>query len=92
MLKIMTKKEIQKIMSTKLDYKKAGMFLHCKTCLDKFLGSKDNKKMSPRDFGSYEISDYVFTYPNKLKANILVLWCKRCGKEVWDSRHLTHLF
>ena len=92
MLKKMTKKEIQKIMNTKLDYKKAGMFLHCKNCLDPFLKSKEHEKMSARDWGEYEISDYVFTYPNKLKANILVLWCKRCGKEVWDSRYLTHLF
>lgn len=87
-----SKKEMQKIMNTKLDYKKAGMFLHCKSCLDSFLGSKKHEKMSARDYGEYEISDYVFTHPDKTTANILVFWCKRCGKEVWDSRHLTHLF
>ena len=92
MKKRFNKKEIQKIMDKKLDYKKAGMFLHCKSCLNKFLGSEANKKMSPRDFGSYEISDYIFTYPDKKTANILVFWCKRCGKSVWDSRFLTHLF
>lgn len=88
----MNKKEIKEIMSKKLDYKKAKMFLHCKNCIDPFIDSNLHEVMTPRDYGNYEMSTHTFRYPNGDIANILVLWCKRCKKQVWDSRFLTHLF
>lgn len=89
---ITNKANIKKIQSQKLDYKKAGMFLHCKHCMDGFLGGGLHEIMTPRDFGMYEISDYPFEYPDGATANIMAVWCKRCGRRVWDSRHLQPLY
>lgn len=68
------------------------MFMHCKHCAEKFIGSEEHSKKSPRDKFSYEISSYPFTYPNGETCQIFAVWCKTCGRPVWDSRHLTHLF
>lgn len=88
------KEDRQKIEDTKLDYQKAEMFLHCESCLKDFMDSIDYKAsmLSPRDAMSYEVSSYPFTYPNGVTANIIVVWCKDCGKKVWDTRHMTHLY
>lgn len=92
----LTKKQAIKTHKIKLNYKGAGMFLHCKHCLSKYLKARKKNngvsKESPRGTIHYEASDYVFTYPNGIKANILVIWCKTCGRSIWDSRHLTNLY
>lgn len=90
----LSSEEIKKTSKIKLDYEKANQFLHCKDCLTKFLKSADYKAglFSPKEYMEYEVSSYPFKYPNGHTANILVVWCKKCGKEVWDSRHLTHIY
>jgi hypothetical protein len=84
----MKKSDIGKTMKIKLDYKKANMFAHCNHCLKKGLPYNE----SPDSYMNYQMTSYPFTYPDKTKANILVVWCKKCKREIWDSRHLTHLF
>ncbi|MFA6972514.1 MAG: hypothetical protein WC208_14110 [Gallionella sp.] len=82
-----TKDEIKEIQTAVLDYKDCGMFLHCKTCIP----SKIPFGQSAKEFCSYEIA----TYPLKVGkgvTNIITIWCKHCGKLVWDSRHLRHLY
>lgn len=81
-----TEQEIKRIEETTLDYKKAKQFFHCKHCIDQFLGSELHEIMSPKDYGMYEVSTYSFQYPDGSKAEIIVVWCKRCGRKVWDSR------
>ncbi len=83
----LTKAEIKQVQQAVLKYDDCGMFLHCKTCIP----SKIPFGQSARDFAAYEIA----TYPLKVGegvVNIVTIWCKHCGKLVWDSRHLTHLY
>lgn len=93
-MKKLTEKDIEEISKIKLDYNESQMFLHCKDCMDKFLKSADYKSglISPKDWGQYQGASYPFTYPDGTTANIFVVWCNRCEKQVWDSRHLTHLY
>lgn len=64
------------------------MFLHCKKCLEKFWASERHKKMSAQEAMSYEASSYRWTFPDGHVENIMVLWCKNCHEQVWDTRHL----
>jgi len=66
-----------------LDHKKAGNFFHCKHCIEQFLGSDLHQLMTPAEYGQYEASAYSLD-----GENIVVVWCKRCKREVWDSRVL----
>jgi hypothetical protein len=90
-----SKEEWVDILNTKLDYSKAGMFLHCDHCLTQYLDERDkNQGMSPespRDTFHYEMSNYPFTYPNNTQVNIVVVWCKTCGRSIWDTRHLGNI-
>ena len=71
-----------------LEYERAEMFLHCKHCLDKFYAGLFGDGDSPREALNYELSSYPFERKNGVKERIFVAWCKRCGRSVWDSRHL----
>ena len=85
------KKDIKKVMDSKLKYGVEGcFFMHCKYCLKEF--DENPKGMSPQEAMAYEISSYPFEYPNGITANIIVVWCKKCHRQVWDTRHLKHLF
>ena len=93
----LTKKQIIETSKVKLRYKKVNRFLHCDHCLTKYLKARrtapgGNSPESPRDTFHYEMSSYPFQYPNKVNANIVVAWCKTCGRQIWDSRHLTALY
>ena len=88
----LTKREQEKTMSASLNYDKASAFAHCKHCLKKFLASPEYSKKSPREAMNYELSTYPFRYSNGIVGNIVVVWCKKCRRKVWDSRHLTNLF
>lgn len=87
-----TDKEIETIKNEQLNIDDSEMFLHCKECLQKFLGSPSHSTMTPSEAMEYEASAVPLTYPNGKTALVVVIWCKRCGKKVWDSRHLTHLY
>ena len=69
-----------------LDYNKAKRFFHCKNCLEPFIGSELHQLMTPSDYGLYEASTYAFKHADGSKSDILVVWCKRCKRNVWDSR------
>lgn len=92
----MDKKEAKKIDKIKLDYNKSSMFLHCKHCMNKYMKEREKNggesKESPKDAMKYEAASYPMEFPDKHIENILVVWCSKCGKEVWDSRHLTHRY
>lgn len=75
-----------------LKYGKSKNFLHCAHCIKQFMGSELNETMTARDYGMYEVSGYPFVYPDGTRADIVVVWCKRCNRKVWDSRHLTNLY
>ena len=82
-----TEKQIKEIFKTELSQDNVKMYFHCKACLPKkheYFPAGE----SPQSFMSYEVSSYGFTYPSGVMANILVVWCKKCGKSIWDSRHL----
>jgi len=78
---------IKKLMEADLDYEESAYFAHCQTCIP----SQVPKGQSPEEFGSYCVSA-VPVVVDGIKISVLVLWCKHCGKRVWDSRHLKHAF
>lgn len=84
----LTDKATEETFKVKLDYKKVSNFLHCGDCLDKYNKSSLRHSLSPHEAMSYELSGYHFVYPDGKKAHILVVWCRKCKKSVWDSRHL----
>jgi hypothetical protein len=92
----MNNKEAKKTHKIKLDYDKAQPFLHCDHCLKLYLADRKKNngtsKASPRDTFHYEASGYPFEFPDTTVENIMVIWCKTCGRPVWDSRHLTHRY
>ena len=69
-----------------LDYSLVKSFMHCAHCMEQFLGSPLHDVMTPGEYGLYEASRYPFTYSDGTHADIVVVWCKRCGRSVWDSR------
>lgn len=81
-----------KIMKKQVKYKDAKMFLHCQHCLSEFIGSDEHKVSSPSEAMSYEAAMVPFTYPDGTTVGIMAVFCKKCGRQVWDSRHLTPLF
>lgn len=89
-----TQEQVAEIMGRETTYE--GMenpqFLHCRTCLDSFIGSEEHENMSPQEWGRLEASSSPFTYPDGSVENIVSIWCGRCHKRVWDTRHLTHKF
>jgi hypothetical protein len=87
-----TAEEIKEIEAKELNVNKAKNFFHCGNCIEQFLGSSLHKVMTPKEYGLYEVSTYEFAYPNGTRAEIMVVWCKRCGKSVWDSRDFTRLY
>jgi hypothetical protein len=76
-------------MEPRFDYENDEQtFVHCKNCLEKFLGSGTHEHMSPADFMDYCASAYPFTFEDGTTDQVFVLWCKHCKQRVWDSRHL----
>ena len=75
-------------LSAPLDYRRANMFLHCKHCHEEFSAGQFGHGQSPREALDYEVSSYPFEAHVGVIENIVVVWCKRCARSVWDSRHL----
>ena len=88
----LTETEIKQIEATNLDYKKTKEFFHCKYCIEQFLGSELHDVMTPKDYGMYEVGTIDFIYPGGEKDEIAVVWCKRCGRKVWDSRRYKKVY
>lgn len=89
-----TPEEQQEIMDKEILYEddENTMFMHCKHCMDQFLGSPLHGQVSPREYGQYELAFTPFEYPDGHVAQIVVAFCKRCQRVVWDSRRLINLF
>lgn len=83
-----TKKDIEVIKRSKPKYKDIQLFLHCKTCIPKDIPLG----VSAKEYGNYEIASCKITVGKKKSVNVMTIWCKWCGRLVWDSRHLTHLY
>jgi hypothetical protein len=84
--------EIKQIEEAQLDYKETKKFLHCKNCIEQFLGSELNESMTPRDYGIYEVGICDFLYPDGTRRDVIVMWCRRCGRKVWDSRSFMKIY
>jgi len=85
--KVFTSLQKKKIKDRVLSISKAKDFFHCKSCEVQFDSGPLKQSMTLRDFGLYEISKYAFLYPGKKKSvDIVVVWCKRCGRNIWDNR------
>ena len=91
-MKKMTIAQIEEVEDKELSYNKVKEFLHCKTCIDSFLNSPLHTTMSPAEYGIYEAGAYPFRYHNGQESDIVAIWCKRCGRMVWDSRHLAPMY
>jgi len=77
------------VMKEQFDYENDDQqFLHCKHCLDQFLGSPTHEHMSPAEFMDYCASAYPITLDDGAQERVFVLWCKHCKRRVWDSGHL----
>lgn len=87
-----TKNDIHHIEIADISYRKAKKFFHCKNCIEQFLGSPLHEVMTPKEYGMYEVSTYDFSYPDGSIAEIIVVWCKRCGRKIWDGRNLMKLY
>lgn len=81
--------KIKHVDNKSFDYKKTKLFLHCKECIEQFLNSELHKIMTPKEYGLYEVGISDFTYSDGTVVEVVVVWCKRCGKKVWDGRDLT---
>ena len=80
----LTEEQIKKTLNTQLHPENIIQYLQCVECLKKGLPRDESVKSFMHQIGA----TYGFTYPDGTRAQILVLWCKRCGKSIWDSRHL----
>jgi uncharacterized protein with PIN domain len=92
MKKDLSENEIRQIEKIPLDYKQTREFFHCKHCIEQFMGSELHDIMTPRDYGMYEVGVYDFVYPDGSLAPIVVVWCKRCGRKVWDGRRYERIY
>lgn len=95
-MKKLTEQEKDAIMKVDInadkEEKEGGMmWLHCASCLKRFQDGEIGEGQSPKEAMKYAASSYPFTYPDGTTAGIVVVWCELCGKQVWDSRHLTSL-
>lgn len=85
-------KELRALSRKELKYEDSTQFLHCQDCLSKFLESSQHSSLTPRDAMEYEVSMVPLEYPDGVTIGVIAVWCKRCGKRVWDSRHLTNMY
>lgn len=92
----MNKADMKKIANTKLKYDKSTQFLHCDHCLNEYFKEREanfgESALSPRDAMKYETASYPFKFPDGHSEAIIVVWCSKCGRDVWDSRHLIHRY
>jgi hypothetical protein len=91
-----TNGEVDEIMSKEIKHSDAKQFLHCKHCLTDYKNGIFGQGMSPRDAMNYETGVVDFEWPvgkeKGKKIGVVTVFCKRCSRPVWDTRHLTNLF
>ena len=73
-------------------YKRAKTFLNCAHCMDEIRGTTLSEHMTPKEYAMLEASAYMIAPADGgKKIEIMVIWCKRCGRPVWDSREVQGL-
>lgn len=87
-----SKAQILRVKNIPLNRSRAKGFFQCKDCAEEFKKNNLSEFLSIKEYGMYEASLYCFEYPDGKKADIVVIWCKRCGKPVWDSRGFIKVF
>ncbi len=88
----LTKKQIEIVGKKKITVKDGKMFMHCRHCMKEYEKGKFGRGLSPKEAMTYCVASVPFKYTKKESANIIGIFCNRCGRPVWDSRHLTHLY
>lgn len=78
----MKKKTLMKV--EKLKYEDVKNFLHCKHCIEQFLESPLHEVMTPRDYSLYELGLSDLEEDGNVRP-VFILWCRRCGRQVWNS-------
>jgi len=88
--KMLTEEQaIEELQAWKLDYDRdAEMALHCKHCLDEFNDGVFGDYQSPREAMNYEAVSCRIPLSDGRAVSVVSIWCKRCGRPVWDSSHL----
>lgn len=87
-----TKEDIEFLQKADVSYEKAKMFMHCKTCIKDHQEGVFGGEQSPKDALSYAMGSVPLESPEGKVFNVVVVYCKRCEKPIWDSKHLTHLY
>lgn len=89
--KDLTKSEIAEIEKVKISVNDGEMFMHCKHCMQEFMDKKFGVGQSPKEALTYCIASVPLETKNHV-TNIVAAFCNRCGRVVWDSRHLKHRY
>lgn len=79
--KVVELKDCKKI-KTDLNYGKGKNFLHCERCVEDYKKNELSQMITLNEYMLLEISEYSAGGD----TSFWVVWCKRCKKEVWDSR------
>ena len=88
----LSKEEQKEVSKVNLDYEKVELFCHCEHCLKDKKENKFGVGKSPEESMNYALGLHPFKYPDGTTARVVALFCKRCKRVVWDTRHLTHLY
>ena len=91
-----TKDVLKQVQSFVPDYEDGYSFLHCASCLKEKVAGVFGKGESPEEAMSYVAAAVPMPIKEKGKpttnVGVVVVFCRRCKKTVWDSRHLTHAY
>ena len=88
----LTKAQIKRIQQAEIPKDSGEMFLHCKHCLEDYQAGNFGEGMSPKEAMTYSLGQKVIEFDKDKEMGIMVVYCNRCGRPTWDSRHLTHLY
>lgn len=89
--KKLSKEEIKEIEAKKITVDDGEMFMHCKHCMQDFMDKKFGVGQAPKEALTYCIASVPMESEHHV-TNIVAVFCNRCGRLVWDSRHLTHRY
>jgi hypothetical protein len=94
-MKKLSKQDKEQVMAVQLTYEDVLNFGHCKECLGEYMAEREanggESDQSPQEVMAYELGSCPFVYPDGTRASVVSVWCKKCHRLVWDSRHLTHI-
>ncbi len=91
-MKRLTKKQIETVQKAVIKKNSGEMFLHCKHCLKEYQEDKFGEGQAPKEAMTYALGQTTIEFDKEKYMGIMVVYCNRCGRPTWDSRHLTHLY